>query len=679
MAISEFTIPQKWQPDRRGPLRWILSHALRHKLLALGMLAGAFGTAAMGAVMPVSIGRAFDAVRATPPDLHGLAVAAALIAASQLIRGAVIQLGRNFSAEAIGQGLERDIRNELYVSLIGKSMSFHDTQPSGDLMARATNDVREINLMFSPGLNLVIGSLNFLLMPVVVAPTIHPQLILAPLLYLVSYGLLVWNYLRQLRPAAEQVRRTFGLMNARLAEAIEGIETVKGSAQEESEAGRFIHVITGWRRAYVTQGDIEAFYPPLLLLGLLHGVGFLHSLLLFRAGVIGVGDVISFNGLLLLFVFPTFSAQFSYARVASGVASARRILELINAETELDQNVGGYDGHMQGEVCFEDVTFRYQVPHRPGSPHQTPWTPRFSGDPPAEAGPPATTSRTPRFSGDSSAKAGPPATTSRTPRFSGDPPAEAGPPATTSRTPRFSGDSPAKAGPPVESNDEGMTLGNISFRVEPGQTVAIVGQTGSGKSTIAKLLNRTYDVDGGRVLIDGVDVRDWNLETLRRQISIIEQDIFLFSRTIAENIAFGRPGASRAEIEAAAQAAQAHEFIVTFKDGYDAFVGERGVTLSGGQRQRLALARAFLTQPAILILDDATSAIDSETEDRIQRAIERVAAGRTTFLITHRLSQIRWADLIVVMRKGRVAAVGTHEQLMRDEPAYRNIFARYEK
>jgi ATP-binding cassette subfamily B protein len=617
MATSEFTIPQKWQPDRRSPVRWILSHALRHKLLALGMLAGAFGTAAMGAVTPVSIGRAFDAVRATPPDLHGLAVAAALIAASQLIRGAVIQLGRNFSAETIGQSLERDIRNELYVSLIGKSMSFHDRQPSGDLMARATNDVREINLMFSPGLNLVIGSLNFLLMPVFVAPTIHPQLILAPLLYLVCYGLLVWNFLRQLRPAAEQVRRSFGLMNARLAEAIEGIETVKGSAQEESEAGRFIHVITGWRRAYVTQGDIEAFYPPLLLLGLLHGVGFLHSLLLFRAGVIGVGDVISFNGLLLLFIFPTFSAQFSYARVASGVASARRILELINAETELDQNVGGYDGHMQGEVCFEDVTFRYQGPHQPGSPHQTPRTPRFSGEPPAEAGPPAT-------------------------------------------------------------RGEGLTLGNISFRVEPGQTVAIVGQTGSGKSTIAKLLNRTYDVDGGRVLIDGVDVRDWNLETLRRQISIIEQDIFLFSRTIAENIAFGRPGASRAEIEAAAQVAQAHEFIVTFKDGYDTLVGERGVTLSGGQRQRLALARAFLTQPAILILDDATSAIDSETEDRIQRAIERVAAGRTTFLITHRLSQIRWADLIVVMRKGRVAAVGTHEQLMQESAAYRNIFARYE-
>ncbi|HMR66888.1 MAG TPA: ATP-binding cassette domain-containing protein, partial [Anaerolineae bacterium] len=174
------------------------------------------------------------------------------------------------------------------------------------------------------------------------------------------------------------------------------------------------------------------------------------------------------------------------------------------------------------------------------------------------------------------------------------------------------------------------------------------------------------------------DVRDWNLETLRRQISIIEQDIYLFSRTVAENIAFGCPQASLAEIEAAAKAAQAHDFIMDFKDGYQTVVGERGVTLSGGQRQRLALARAFLTDPKILILDDSTSAIDSATEDKIQQAIERAAEGRTTLLITHRLSQIRWADLIVVLRQGRVAMIGTHEELMAKSEAYRKIFARYE-
>ncbi len=177
------------------------------------------------------------------------------------------------------------------------------------------------------------------------------------------------------------------------------------------------------------------------------------------------------------------------------------------------------------------------------------------------------------------------------------------------------------------------------------------------------------------MLVDGVDVRDWNLETLRRKISIIEQDIFLFSRTVSENISFGRPDAGQAAIEIAARQAQADEFIGSFKDGYQTVVGERGVTLSGGQRQRIALARAFLTDPRILVLDDSTSSIDSATEDRIQRAIYSAARGRTTFLITHRLSQIRWADLIIVLRQGEVSAIGKHEDLLRSSTAYQQIFS----
>jgi len=155
---------------------------------------------------------------------------------------------------------------------------------------------------------------------------------------------------------------------------------------------------------------------------------------------------------------------------------------------------------------------------------------------------------------------------------------------------------------------------------------------------------------------------------------MIEQDIFLFSRSVSDNIAFGKPGAEKDEVEMAAKSAQADEFIQTFDQGYETVVGERGVTLSGGQRQRIALARAFLTDPHILILDDSTSAIDSATEDKIQRAIANAARGRTTFIITHRLSQIRWADLIVVLRKGRIAAIGTHDELMKTSDAYSKIF-----
>ena len=224
----------------------------------------------------------------------------------------------------------------------------------------------------------------------------------------------------------------------------------------------------------------------------------------------------------------------------------------------------------------------------------------------------------------------------------------------------------------------GPVLTGVDLDLAAGQTVAIVGQTGSGKSSLTRLVNRTYDPTQGSVRVDGIDLRTWNLESLRSQIASVEQDVFLFSRSIADNIAFARPGASRAEIEAAARAAAADGFIGSFNDGYDTVIGERGVTLSGGQRQRLALARAFLKDPRILILDDSTSAIDSATEDEIQRALTRIQRGRTTLIVTHRLSQIRWADRILVLDGGRLVANGTHAELLAGSPHYRRIFSRYD-
>ena len=584
---SEFSLPEEYQVSdsiiakRSSPMRWLVAHFQQYWYLGLSMVVGAIGNASLAAVVPMIIGMALNALLEEPPRTEILLRYALIIVGTQTVRGA-LQLGRNFSAEMLGQLMERDIRHELYTSLLGKSMTYHSLLPVGDVMARATNDVREINFMFSPGVNLVVGSANFIFMPILFSYQYHPSLIAAPSIFLVLYILALWQYLHELGPITDAVRKTFGSLNSRLAEAIDGIETVKGMAEEASEVELFASNARRFRDQEVHQGDVEARFLPLLVWGLVQAGGLFHAITLYQRGLLEVGDIAAYFGLLGLLGFPTFISLFAYSQVSLGIASSRRILELINRETELDQNQSGYHGVMKGKVHFDGVSYAY---------------------------------------------------------------------------------------PDIEPS-----INDIDFSIQPGQTVAIVGQTGSGKTTLAKLVNRTYDALSGSIQIDDIDVKDWNLEVLRKQISIIEQDIFLFSDTIADNIAFGKPDANQEEIEQAAKSAQAHKFIQSFKDGYETMLGERGVNLSGGQRQRLALARAFLTDPRILILDDSTSSIDSATEDEIQKAIFEAAKGRTTIIITHRLSQIRWADYILVIRKGEIIARGRHEELIQSSEAYSRLF-----
>ena len=208
------------------------------------------------------------------------------------------------------------------------------------------------------------------------------------------------------------------------------------------------------------------------------------------------------------------------------------------------------------------------------------------------------------------------------------------------------------------------TLDGVSFRCRAGQMLAIVGLSGAGKTTLVNLLPRFYDVTGGAILIDGVDIRDVTLASLRAQIGMVTQETVLFDDTIADNIAFGRPAASQGEIEAAARAAHAHDFIVSLDDGYDTRIGERGQRLSGGQRQRLAIARALLRDSPILILDEATSSLDAESEMLVQEALSTLMRNRTSFVIAHRLSTVRRADAIVVLEQGRIVEAGTHDELM---------------
>lgn len=217
-------------------------------------------------------------------------------------------------------------------------------------------------------------------------------------------------------------------------------------------------------------------------------------------------------------------------------------------------------------------------------------------------------------------------------------------------------------------------LKEICFEAQPNQVIALLGPTGSGKTTVVNLIPRFYDPSAGRITIDGIDIRKVTVNSLRAQIGMVLQESTLFAASVRENIAFGRPDATQEQIEQAARAAQAHEFIIHMPQGYDTEVGERGITLSGGQKQRMAIARALLTDPRILILDDATSSVDTQTEHLIQLALERVMQNRTTFVIAHRMSTVQRADLILVLDKGRVVAHGKHEELMQSSPLYQNYY-----
>jgi len=585
MEKREFTVESAYRYDRLGPLRWIVSHLLRYPYLSvLAIVATVFNNAAYSYIQ-VLMGRAFDLITTPGWQTAALQRLAVAVVASGVIQGAT-GLARSYSMEFLAQFIERDARRELYISLLGKSQTFHGRQRIGDIMARATNDVHTLNLMFSPGVTLIMDSLLAAIVPLVLIAQLSTTLLVVPSIFLVCLVVTVYDYNRRLKPVSLAMREQFWQMNAGLAESVAGIEVVKASVQEKQEWVRFVTDARQYRDHFVRQGEIQARYLPLLVFSVAWAGALLHTMWLWRGGTLTLGQVVSFMGLMGALRFPTFISIFSFNLVQLRTASAERILEMINTETELDENREGIARPIRGDVAFEDVSFGY---------------------------------------------------------------------------------------------DQKPVLRNVSFAARAGETIAIVGQTGSGKTTLTRLINRIFEADRGRVLVDGIDVRDWSLEALRSQISTIEQDVFLFSRAVRENIAFGDAEAGQEAIERVAREAQAHEFIAGLPDGYDTELGERGVTLSGGQRQRIAISRAFLTDPRILILDDSTSAIDSETEDQIQRAMWRISSRRTTFLITHRLSQIRWADRILVLRQGELVDQGTHDELFERSDDYRSIFSRYEQ
>ncbi|MFX1320133.1 MAG: ABC transporter ATP-binding protein [Promethearchaeota archaeon] len=567
---------------RKGSRSWILKHIFygSNKILLLIVLITTIITSNLNSIIFVIIGRAInDFLFGNDSSLLFYTV----LILSLSVGTPIMRLTNYLLREVIAQRMERDCRREFYTNLLGKSQSFHEQQKIGELMARVTDDVRMLNFLISPALSLIFESFTALIIPLIyIVLFFPPQLIFAPVLFSVLFLFSLRSYVRKLGPITARLRGSFGMMNATLNETLTGIEVVKATVQEAKEMEKYYSKAERYRNAYLDQGRVQAKYLPILILSISISLGFAHAIILNFHDLMSIGDIIAYYGIIVQLRFPTFISIFVFAIIRLAISSSDRLLELMNEETEIDENIEGVKKTIEGEIKFEEVSFTYPESKKP-------------------------------------------------------------------------------------------VLKNINFTVYPGQTVAIVGTTGSGKSTLTKLISRLYDVSEGRILIDNIDIREYALESLRSQISFIEQDVFLFSDTIFNNISFGRTS-SMNDIIQVAKEAQADDFIRDFPNQYESEVGERGVQLSGGERQRIAIARAFLSDPKILILDDSTSAIDSNTEDKIQRAIQNILKDRTTILITHRLSQIRWADLIIVLKKGEISAVGTHEDLLKSSEEYQKIF-----
>jgi ATP-binding cassette subfamily B protein len=493
---------------------------------------------------------------------------------------------QGYLAARASQGVAYDLRNTLYAKIQSLSFSYHDRAQTGQLLTRATSDVERVRMFVGMGVIHFLSALVMLVGSLVLLFVTDWQLALIVLVLVpVTMGVFFF-FAQRARPLFSEVQQRLGRLNTALQENLAGIRTVKAFAREPYEAERFHAANVGLYEKSLEVGRLLAVAFPLIFLIAnlatlaVVWVGGLQTI----AGRLTIGRLVAFNNYLLMTMFPLLMLGAILAMVSQAVASAGRILEILDTRSEVEERPDAVPlPPVEGRVAFEDVSFRY-----------------------------------------------------------------------------------------FDSGEN--VLQDVSFVAEPGRKVALLGATGSGKSTIINLIPRFYDVTQGRVTIDGVDVRKVTLDSLRQQIGIVLQETTLFSGTVRENIAFGRPDAPDEEIVAAARAAAAHEFIVGFPDGYDTFVGERGATLSGGQKQRVAIARAILMDPQILILDDFTSNVDFETELRIERALEELMEGRTTFIIAQRISTVQTADQILVLEKGRIADRGTHAELLHESPLYAEIY-----
>lgn len=624
------TVERRYPPPRArinpdqslGWLRRILPIVLAHRVLFFGSLALALVSMLMQVAIPAVLRSAIDtALTDRTAGLSGFVIAIVILGLVRALLTAVYRYGLYRMAFEI----DTDLRVMLYDHLNTLSFSFYDRTQSGQVISRANSDIRSVQmfLVFGPIISMTIvmfiAAFGFML-------SIHLWLTVAAVLPLPGVYLLGARLRQDVFPLSWIVQARTAEVATLVDENINGVRVVRSFAAERAQIVELAKVATRLRWAGVRTIEARARYNPLI--ENLPRVGTLFVLVyggwLVIDGQITEGTLFAFSAYVLLLQAPFRTLGLFLIFSQRARASAGRIYEVLDEHAEVvDRPDAGHLPDPIGRVVFDDVTFGYR------------------------------TTSTPAAASHDAAAPTPTTDTVLAPATTAAPPGE-------------------------ELGAVAPVLRSFSMVIEPGETVALVGRTGSGKSTVARLLARFYDVDGGAVTVDGHDVRDVTQASLRAAVGIVADDPFLFSISLADNIAYARPDADRADVIVAAEAAQAHGFISALPQGYDEVVGERGYTLSGGQRQRVSLARTLLANPKILVLDDATSAIDVQVEELIHHALREQMVDRTTIIIAHRLSTIALADRVLLLEDGRVAAAGTHRELLASEPRYADILANFE-
>jgi ABC-type multidrug transport system fused ATPase/permease subunit len=481
----------------------------------------------------------------------------------------------------------RDVRSDYYSSLQRKSFTFFDSTAVGDLVSRATMDLRVVEEFLKMWTGTLTNAVFTGILVYMVMYSINPAMSVVAVVPIILIFYLTVRLQVTIRPLFRKMMLILGRLGAYVQQNILGMKVVRIFRREAEMEDGFKQVEEIYVDTAISAGKVQSKYMPSAPAVLTLGIALVYlyggNLIASPSSILTIGQLTLFARYMMRLSFPLRDLSNLIGSWVNAAAGLERVHQIMDLPAEVADRPDAKEIFtVNGEVEFRNVTFGY-----------------------------------------------------------------------------------AKDRP---------VLRNVSFKVQQGERIAILGATGSGKTSLIYLIPRFYDVDSGAVMIDGMDVRDFKLSSLRRQIGIVMQDVFIFSGTIRDNIAFGKPEASLDEVITAAKLARIHDFVETLPNGYDTVVGERGITLSGGQRQRLTIARALLTNPRILILDDSLSFVDAKTEQEIQEAIEEAMKGRTCFVIAQRLSTIKNADRIMVLDDGQIAEFGTHSDLMAKNGIYRRIY-----